>query len=397
LPEQDVAMDLSPLFEPLQLGPLTLRNRFVMPAMQIGFVERCGPTQKMIDYLRARAEGGVSLVFSESCAPDHPSAYWQPMFCVLNAETRDGWARVIEGVKGAGAHFMLQLWHPGGQRMPVPGFAHADYPTISPSGVIQEGRANGRAMTAGEMEDLKAAYVCAAETARGLGADGIEIHAAHGYLMDQFLWAETNTRTDGYGGARLADRARFPLEVAAAIRAATGPDFLISLRFSQFKEVDYGARVFATPDDLAEFGMLARAAGVQCLNVSSRRFAKPEWPDLHPSRGIAGWTRVMTGLPVVTTGSIGLSKDMFADLFENEDPALALAADLAELGRRFEAGEFDLVGVGRMHIANADLVTKLREGRLDELRLYNKAVDLGHLFEQIVPGLMEEGRKVAEV
>ncbi len=390
-------VDLDPLFRPLRLGALTLRNRFVMPAMQIGFVADCGPTRKMADYLRARAEGGVALVFSESCAPDHPSSYWQPMFCVLNAGTRGGWARVVDAVKGAGAHFAMQLWHPGGQRLPVPGFRHAEYPTISPSGLIQQDRANGRAMTAGEMDDLKAAYVRAAETAQSLGADGVEIHSAHGYLMDQFLWAETNRRDDGYGGAALADRARFPMEVAAASRAATGPDFLLSLRFSQFKEVDYGARVFETPEDLAEFGALARTAGIDCLDVSSRRFAKPEWPDRDPGLGIAGWTRRMTGLPVITTGSIGLTRDMFADLFENEDPALAIAADLAELVRRIEADEFDLVGIGRMHIANPDLVTKLREGRLDALRLYNKAVDLGHLFEQIVPGLMEEGRKVAEV
>jgi 2,4-dienoyl-CoA reductase-like NADH-dependent reductase (Old Yellow Enzyme family) len=252
-------------------------------------------------------------------------------------------------------------------------------------------------MTADEMDDLKAAYVRAAEGAKAIGADGIEIHAAHGYLMDQFLWAETNRRGDGYGGSAVADRARFPLEIAAAIRAATGSDFLLSLRFSQFKEVDYGAKVFATPEELAEFGALAKAAGIDLLNVSSRRFARPEWPDRDPALGIAGWTRQTSDLPVITTGSIGLSKDMFADLFEGEDPALAIAADLAELVRRFEAGEFDLVGVGRMHIANPDFVRKLAEGRLDQLKLYNKKVDLGHLFAQIEPGMMEEGRKTEDV
>jgi hypothetical protein len=89
-----------------------------------------------------------------------------------------------------------------------------------------------------------------------------------------------------------------------------------------------------------------------------------------------------------------LDKDMFADLFDNADPALRLAADLAELIRRFLAGEFDLVGVGRMQIANPDFVAKLESGRLDALRLYRKAVDLGHLFGQLEPGLIEEGRKI---
>jgi 2,4-dienoyl-CoA reductase-like NADH-dependent reductase (Old Yellow Enzyme family) len=315
----------------------------------------------------------------------------------MNAETRGRWAELCDAVKGAGAAFAMQLWHPGGQRRAVEGFVHADAPTISPSGLLAAEREGGRAMTADEMDDLAEAYVRAAEDAMAIGADGVEVHAAHGYLMDQFLWAETNVREDGYGGASVEDRARYPLAIAAALRQAIGQDALLSFRFSQFKEVDYGARVFTTPDELERFGALARAAGVDMLNVSSRRFGKPEWPEQDPRLGIAGWTRKLSGLPVMTTGSIGLSKDMFADLFENEDPSLAIAADLAELARRFEAGEFDLVGVGRMHIANADFVNKVRDGRLDELKLYNKAVDLRHLMEQIVPGPVEEGRKTAEV
>ena len=97
---------------------------------------------------------------------------------------------------------------------------------------------------------------------------------------------------------------------------------------------------------------------------------------------------------MITTGSVGLDKDMFLDLFDGADPALRLAADLAELVRRFVAGEFDLVGVGRMQIANPDFVTKLASGRLDALRLYRKSVDLAHLFGLLEPGLIEEGRKI---
>jgi len=122
-------MDVSPLFEPLHIAGLRLRNRFVLPAMQVGFVEGCGPSQRMIDYLRARAEGGTALIYSESCAPDHPSSYWQPVFCVLSEQSEGGWARVVEAVKGAGACFFLQLWHPGAQRVPSPVFFNKDAPT----------------------------------------------------------------------------------------------------------------------------------------------------------------------------------------------------------------------------------------------------------------------------
>ena len=132
-----MALDLAPLFEPFQIGRLRLRNRFVLPAMQMGFVERCGPSQRMIDYLRARAEGGTALMFSESCAPDHPSSYWQPVFCVVNKENEGGWARVVDTVKGAGACFFLQLWHPGAQRVPSAGFRHAALARATSLGIMR--------------------------------------------------------------------------------------------------------------------------------------------------------------------------------------------------------------------------------------------------------------------
>ena len=114
----------------------------------------------------------------------------------------------------------MQLWHPGSIRKVDPGEPFYDHPTLSPSGLVQKGRINGRAMTAQELEDLKASYVRAAEHAKALGFDGIELHSCHGYLLDQFLWAETNLREDIYGGATLADRARYPAAILRAIRAA---------------------------------------------------------------------------------------------------------------------------------------------------------------------------------
>jgi len=104
----------------------------------------------------------------------------------------------------------------------------ANHPALSPSGLIQSGRPNGRAMTAQELRDLKQAYVSAAQHAQSLGADGIEVHSAHGYLLDQFLWAETNTRADRYGGRTLAERARYAAEIVADMRRAVGADFVIS-------------------------------------------------------------------------------------------------------------------------------------------------------------------------
>ncbi len=114
-----------------------------------------------------------------------------------------------------------------------------------------------------------------------------------------------------------------------------------------------------------------------------------------PRRIGATTATVAQRLPIARgSGSVGLDKDMFADLFDGADPTLRLAADLAELLRRFAAGEFDLVGIGRMQIANPDFVAKLASGGLDALRLHRKSVDLGHLFDRLEPGLIEESRKI---
>ena len=387
--------ELDILFTPQRLGSLTLRNRFVMPGMQRGFMSDGSPTPKMVEYMRRCAAGGVALIISESTSPDHPSAYWQPIMGRLEPGTLAAWRPVVQAVHGEGAGFLLQLWHPGSMRKVAEGHPLAGYPALSPSGLIQAGRPHGRAMTRQDLQELKLAYVRAAQQAQELGADGVEVHSAHGYLLDQFLWAETNQRDDEYGGRTLAERARYSAEIVAAIRSAVGPDFVISYRFSQFKEVDYGAVVAVSPKDLGEMLTLLRGRGVDLFNVSSRRFHKPEWPQSeHPEFTIAEWVKSMTDAVVMTCGSVGVNVEMFANLFDDEEPSeLTLERDLQFLAQRVRRGTLDLVGVGRMHIANNDFVSKVREGRYRELALFNKTTHLMEAMAAVEPGFVEESRK----
>ncbi len=389
--------DLDVLFTPLAIGNLVLRNRFVMPGMQRGFMNDGAPTSRMVEYLRRCAAGGVGLIISESTSPEHPSAYWQPMMGRLEPGTLAAWRSVVEAVRGEGAGFLMQLWHPGSMRKVADGHPLASYPAWSPSGLIQNGRPHGHAMTRQDLQELQLAYVRAAAQAQGLGADGIEVHAAHGYLLDQFLWAETNQRQDEYGGSTLAERARYSAQIVAAIRAAVGPRFVISYRFSQFKEVDYGAVVAASPEDLGAMLALLRASGVDMFNVSSRRFHKAEWPEsAHPDYNIAEWVKSMTDTVVMTCGSVGLNVEMFANLFDDEEPSeLTLERDLGYLAERVRRGTLDLVGVGRIHIANNDFVNKVRAGRFRELVLFNKSVHLAEAMAAVEPGFVEESRNSA--
>ena len=386
---------LDALFTPLKIRNLTLRNRFVMPGMQRGFMDDGAPTPRMVEYMRRCAAGGPGLIISESTSPDHPSAYWQPVMGRMEPATSSAWREVVDAVHAGGAGFLLQIWHPGAMRKVAEDHPLSSYPALSPSGLIQGGRPNGRAMTRQDLQELKLAYVEAARHAQSLGFDGVEVHSAHGYLLDQFLWAETNRREDEYGGDSLAARARYSVEIAAAIREAVGESFVISYRFSQFKEVDYGARIASSPEDLQPMLKLLRAAGVDLFNVSSRRCRKPEWPErAHSSYTIAEWVKSMTDAPVMTCGSVGVNVEMFANLFDDEEPTQqSVERDLDFLGERVARGTLDLVGVGRMHIANNDFVNKVRAGRFADLALFNKRIHLMEAMAALEPGFVEEGRK----
>ncbi|MBO9581348.1 MAG: 12-oxophytodienoate reductase [Sphingobium sp.] len=365
-----IRAELEPLFEPLQLNCIRLANRFVMPGMQRGWCQEGRPDSRLGNYYRERAIGGVSLIITEACAVDHESATQGPYYGRLTRQTIDSWRDCIAAAQQGGAHLLVQLWHEGAIRRSGGDGPQAHFPTLSPSGLIQPGNPNGRAATAAELVDIRNAFVRSALLAQEAGADGVEVHGAHGYLLDQFLWAGTNLRDDGYGGPAIADRVRFPAEIVAAIRAATGPDFVISFRMSQWKELDFTARVAETVDDLRIMIETLTQAGVDLFHVSTRRFFKPEWPD--SDLGLAAWVKSMTDAAVCAVGSVGLSTDIMQSLEAGMNTSSELETSLRELARRFRRGDFDLIAVGRSNISDPNWVTKVREGRFDEVRAFRR-------------------------
>jgi len=361
--------DITPLLQPLQIGHLRLRNRFVMPGMQrFGCVDGA-PSDRLREYYRRRALGGTALVVAEACAVDHPSSAANPIFARLDASSRDAWRSCIEAVHEAGGRMFLQLWHAGavdtgGTSVP-PGFV-----ALSPSGLAHPDQPFGRAASTAELAAIKEAFVRAAVCAREIGADGVEIHACHGYLLDQFLWPAINLRTDRYGGPAISDRATFPAEVLNAVRQATGPDFVLSIRISQWKEADYEAKIVASPDELRQLVSILRSSGADLFHVSTRRFWTPEWPG--SDLGLAGWVKSFTDAPVIAVGSVGLDIDVMATL-TGEEARPTGASRIEDLLRRFRRGDFDLVSVGRSLIGDPDWVAKMSDGRGAEIRPFRRA------------------------
>src|SRR6185312_6577112 len=145
----------------------------------------------------------------------------------------NGWTRVVHAVHAAGGHIFSQIWHVGLQASSGPPPAAGAHP-VGPSGQY--------AMTRDRIEAAVEAYAQAAQSAQEAGFDGVELHGAHGYLIDQFFWEKTNQRTDGYGG-NLVARTRFAAEAIRQVRRRVGPDFPVALRISQWKIGDYDAKL----------------------------------------------------------------------------------------------------------------------------------------------------------
>lgn len=194
-----------------------------------------------------------------------------------------------------------QLWHQGGERDDSDGLV-----PVSPSGIDSAGAAKGRALRTEELAGVAASFAEAARNARAAGFDAVELHGAHGYLLDEFLWEKTNQRTDGYGGS-VAARTRFPAEVVAAVRAAVGSEFPIIFRFSQWKAKAYDAQLAASPAELETLLGPLVDAGVDVLHPSTRRHYVPALDGSPLS--LAGWTKKVSGLPVISVGSVGLATE----------------------------------------------------------------------------------------
>ncbi len=230
-----------------------------------------------------------------------------------------------------------------------------------------------RALNKEELPGIVMQYAIAAEHAKTAGFDGVEIHNANGYLLDQFLRDGTNQRTDNYGGATLPERGRFAAEILRAVRAEVGPDYPVIIRLSQWKQQDFAARLATTPQEMEAWLRPLADAGADIFHCSQRRFWEPEFEgsDLN----FAGWAKKLTGKPTITVGSVGLSGEFIASFGgESSKPA-----SLDELLRRLDRGDFDLVAVGRALINDPYWVQKIRDGLHDQLLDFSPS-SLGTLF-----------------
>ncbi|WP_149193054.1 NADH:flavin oxidoreductase [Luteimonas suaedae] len=337
---------VAPLFAPLALGGLALRNRTaVAPMTRVSASADGHATARMADYYRAFAAGGFGLVVSEGIYTDqaHAQGYlFQPG--LADHSQREAWRPVVEDVHRHGARMIAQLMHAGalsqGNRFRAG--------TRGPSAVRPKGRqlafyrGDGeyplpQAMTEDEIANAVRGFADAAARAREAGFDGVEIHGANGYLLDQFLAEGVNLRDDGYGGD-VRDRLRLTVEVAQAVRAAVGADFVVGVRISQGKVNDFDHKWSGGEDAAAViFGTLGRLP-VDYLHVTEFEAWQPAFGE-GPS--LAALAKQHAPIPVLANGSL-------------HDPAQA-AGMLAR-------GEADAVTLGRGALTHSDWPQRVRTG-----------------------------------
>jgi 2,4-dienoyl-CoA reductase-like NADH-dependent reductase (Old Yellow Enzyme family)/thioredoxin reductase len=334
------------LFRPLTIGALSLKNRLVMAPMTTGYGGIEGhATQDLIDFYRDRARGGVGLITCESCYVNKRGKGFVGQLALDDDKFIPDLARLVRAVHEDGARVMLQLIHCGRQTGSALCGGQPVAPSAIPCPVVRE---MPRALAPEEIQALVGDFAGAAVRAKEAGFDGVEIHAAHGYLINQFLSPYSNRRTDEYGGS-LFNRSRLLLEILAEIKARLSETYPVSCRISAEEFVSDGLT-------LAESRTLARwlqNAGLDVLSVSggvyesAYRIIPPM--DVEPGSlaYLAQGIKEAVSIPVVTVG--GISEPSFAE-------------------RILLEGKADLVALGRALLADPEWAAKAGSGEPDRIR-----------------------------
>jgi 2,4-dienoyl-CoA reductase-like NADH-dependent reductase (Old Yellow Enzyme family)/thioredoxin reductase len=328
---------------PGKIGKLTLKNRSVFPPMGSGYVEDEQPMERLIDYHVRRVLGGCAMNIVEIAAV-HPTSKSPTILGIYDDRFIPGLSRLAKAIKDSGGVACIQLWHGGRQTSGKPFGGKPVAPSVVTNAFIGE---EPRALTTNEVEEIIESYGDAAVRAKQAGFDAVEIHGAHGYLIDQFLNSYTNKRTDRYGGD-LESRARFGCEVIENVRRKVGGDFPVILRMSAIEHVEGGIEL----EDAIKAAKLYAKVGLDALDVSqgcydALAYTVPPYyypPKLNAYN--ASQIKKHTNLPMIVAGRI-TSPDLAEEVL-NENMA-------------------DFIGLGRPMLADPDFVKKTIEKQTDDI------------------------------
>ena len=321
-------MNYPKLFTPGKIGSLRIKNRAVMPPMQVLYGENDGhPGPRTIAYYEERAKGGVGLIIIEATAVDDiNNTLWDHQLSLTANRYRTDWMLLTEAIHAHDCRVFIQLHHYGAKSAPTPSgapWAPSDIPALP-------GGKPGHPMTVEEIKIEQQRFIDAAVRAKQSGFDGVELAGTHGYLLHQFLSPYYNNRTDAYGGSA-ENRCRFYTEMIEGIHAACGKDFPVSVRFpgDEFTPEIPGTLTLA---DGVEIAKILESAGADCLNVSNGNNFNAN-ANCEPYSYISGWKKHVAkavhdavSIPVLATNTIK-SPEFAEQMLEEE------VSDFVCLGR----------------------------------------------------------------
>jgi len=317
------------LYDPVSAGRLELKNRLVMPPMHSGISDRGHVTDALVDHYLARALGAApGLIIVEHCCISEGGRASATQLSLASDDLIGEHRRLTDAVHEAGSRIVAQLNHAGSAAEPGDGSEPVSAGTIgNPRKKLAR---PPRALTKAEIDALEGCYAEAAVRAVRAGYDGVEIHCAHGYLLNQFYSPLTNLRADEYGGS-LENRCRFLLETVSRTRAAIGPEPLLAVRLGGADYMPGGA----VEEDAVAASRLLEAAGVDLLDISGGMcgYIVPSLREPGYFRSMTEKIRAVVSVPVLLTGGV-----------TQPEQAEALLAD----------GRADLIGVGRALFQDAN-------------------------------------------
>ena len=330
------------LFTPTQLGSLPLKNRIVMAPLTRSRAIGNLPNALMEQYYRLRADAG--LIITEGTSPSPNGLGYARIPGLFNEEQAEGWRRVTDGVHQAGGRIFVQLMHTG--RVSHPANMPADASILAPSAVAVPGEmwtdADGmqphpvpREMSEADIAQSIAEYAAAAKLAMQAGFDGVELHAANGYLIDQFLNTASNRRNDRWGG-KVENRIRFAVEVAKATVAAIGAE-RVGMRISPYGV--FNAQVPDAEMDALYLRLIDELNALDLLYIHVVDHSSMGAPEVSP-----------------------VLKAKIRTAFKGKY-ILSGGYDVARANADLDAQRGDLVAFGRPFISNPDLVSKLKSGQ----------------------------------
>ena len=338
-------MALKSLFSPFSIGNLKLENRIVMPPMATNYATSEGfVSDRQIAYYVDRAKGGVGYITVEHTAIHEHGKASPKMLMISTDEHAAKIENLVEAVHSAGGKIVVQINHAGRQTFSKVTGAPIVGPSAVPVSPVME---TPRELSAGEIEDLVNMYTRAAERVKKTGADGVEIHMAHGYLICSFLSPFSNKRKDQYGGD-ITGRTRFAIEVLRSVRQGVGPDFPIICRLSGDEYVEAGLNI----NDTRQIARLLEKEGADALHISACNAASVflNHPPYYVAEGVfvhlAEAVKSEVDIPVITVGRI-------------RNPAMA--------DQIIQDQKADLVSMGRALIADPRLPEKARQGQYDDI------------------------------